>query len=312
MSTKSNNDGRAMKRVGMALVVLALATMANALWVSGKTRDAVARDGGTIMDTGVVPANVRVDGAGPPIVMIHGFGAAMDWWDGIAPALARDHRVIRIDLIGHGGTAAPRDGYTIERQAALVAAVLDKLKVDRVTVIAHSMGGEVTAALAEMQPARIERMVLIDSPPTLGTTFTPMTEAFLTPGLGQLLVHFQTEDGLRRGLAQGFAPGYLVPERFVADLKQLTYSGFRNAHEGSIAFRKAKAPWERLAALKPAPPLLAIVGAQDAIVPPANASFYAKVPGSKVVVIDGAGHSPMVEAPEKTLALIRAFLPPAP
>ena len=54
------------------------------------------------------------------------------------------------------------------------------------------------AALAAMQPSRIERMVLIDSPPTLGTTFTPMTEAFLTPGLGQLLVHFQTDDGLRR------------------------------------------------------------------------------------------------------------------
>jgi pimeloyl-ACP methyl ester carboxylesterase len=241
-------------------------------------------------------------------VLIHGFGAAIDWWDEIAPQLATDHRVISIDLIGHGGTAAPASGYSIPRQAALVAAVLDQLGVDRVTVIGHSMGGEVATALAERNPARIERMILIDSPPTADTTFTPLTQLYLDPMVGQLLARLQTDDALRRGLEQGFAPGFPVPSAFVADLKQLTYTAFRSAHDESIAYRKAKPPYQRIAALQPVPPLLAIFGAQDAIVPPATAKLFEHVPGAQVVMIEGAGHSPMVEAPEKTLALIRKFL----
>ena len=186
--------------------------------------------------------------------MIHGFGAAIDWWDEIAPALATDHRVIRVDLIGHGGTAAPAAGYTIPRQAELVAAVLDRLGIDRVIVIGHSMGGEVATALTERDPARIAAMILIDSPPTPGASFTILTETAMTPVLGELLSHFETDKTVRRGLAQGFAPGFPVPEKFVADLKQLTYTAFRSAHDDSIAYRTAKPTNERLAALMPVPP----------------------------------------------------------
>ncbi len=299
----------------IALVVLALiaaALVANTLVVDSQTRPAMARSGGRIVETPVVAANVAEAGTGPAIVMIHGFGAAIDWWDEIAPALATDHRVIRIDLIGHGGTAAPASGYTIPRQAELVAAVLDRLGVDRVTVIGHSMGGEVATALAERNPARIAAMILIDSPPTAGTTFTIMTDAAMTPVIGELLSHFETDQAIRRGLAQGFAPGFPVPEKFVADLRQLTYTAFRSAHEDSIAYRTAKPTNERLAALTPVPPLLALTGTEDAIVPPEYAKYFAQVPGAKIVMIEGAGHSPMVEKPARTLELIRSFLPPRP
>jgi pimeloyl-ACP methyl ester carboxylesterase len=201
-----------MKVVLVILALIAAALAANTLVVDSRTRPATARSGGRIVETPVVAANVAEAGAGPAIVMIHGFGAAIDWWDEIAPALATDHRVIRIDLIGHGGTAAPASGYTIPRQAELVAAVLDRLGVDRVTVIGHSMGGEVATALAERNPARIAAMILIDSPPTAGTTFTIMTDAAMTPVIGEALSHFETDEAIRRGLAQGFAPGFPVPE----------------------------------------------------------------------------------------------------
>ena len=297
-----------MKRALVIAVVVGSALVLNTLWVNSRTRAAVAREGGEVMSTKVVPANVRVQGSGPAIVLIHGFGAAIDWWDQIAPQLATNHRVISIDLIGHGGTEAPASGYSIPRQAALVAAVLDSLGVERVTVIGHSMGGEVATALAEQNPARIERMILIDSPPVPDTTFTPLTQLYLDPTVGPLLSRMETDEALRRGLAQGFAPGFAVPDAFVADLKQLTYTAFRSAHDESIVYRKARAPYERIAALQPVPPLLAIFGAEDAIVPPATARLFEHVPGARVEMIAGAGHSPMVEAPEKTLALIRGFL----
>jgi pimeloyl-ACP methyl ester carboxylesterase len=297
-----------MKFALAVLAFIAAALAANTLAVDSRTRPAMARSGGRIVETPVVAANVAEAGNGPAIVMIHGFGAAIDWWDEIAPALAMDHRVIRIDLIGHGGTAAPAAGYTIPRQAELVASVLDRLGIDRVTVIGHSMGGEVATALAEKNPARIAAMILIDSPPTAGTTFTLMTDAAMTPVLGELLSHFETDQTIRRGLAQGFGPGFPVPDRFVADLKQLTYTAFRSGHADSIAYRTAKPTDERLAALIPVPPLLALTGTEDAIVPPGHAKYFAQVPGAKVVMIEESGHSPMVEKPARTLALIRSFL----
>jgi pimeloyl-ACP methyl ester carboxylesterase len=293
------------------LAVCLAALFVNARWVDSRTRAAIARDGGQLIDAGGIAANVRVEGTGQTIVLIHGFGAAIDWWDDITPKLATDHRVIRIDLIGHGGTAAPATGYSIAKQAALVSAILNKLTADRITIIGHSMGGEVATAVAEIKPDRVARMILIDSPPTSGTTFTLATEAYLQPFLGEFLSHFQSDRAIRRGLAQGFAPGFAVPEKFVADLKQLTYTAFRTAHEESIAYRKSKAPYERIAALQPVPPLLAIFGTRDAIVPPTHAKLFERVPGAKLTMIEGVGHSPMVESPAKVVELIKAFLRPS-
>jgi pimeloyl-ACP methyl ester carboxylesterase len=120
---------------------------------------------------------VKVEGAGPAITFIHGFGGAIDWWDDLASELATDHRVIRIDLIGHGGTAAPSSGYAIARQGALVSVILDKLGIDRTTVVGHSMGGEVATALAELRPERIERLIFIDTPHDISVTTLPTTPA---------------------------------------------------------------------------------------------------------------------------------------
>jgi pimeloyl-ACP methyl ester carboxylesterase len=292
-----------------ALVIALVMTLAaNTFIVNMETRAAAPRDGGRPVTTLIAQANVRVEGQGPTVVLIHGFSAALDWWDGIAPSLAGTHRVIRLDLIGHGGTEAPRSGYEIERQAALVAAVLDALGVDRVSVIGHSMGGEGATALLEARPQSIDRIVLIDTPPTEDAVFDLLTRAYLFPVLGQALSHLRTDSALRRGLAQGFAPGFAVPPRFVADARQLTYTASSSAHDASVAYRRWLPMSERLAKVQPAPPVLVILGALDAIVPARNALLYEQVPGARVVVLDGVGHSPMVEAPAKTIDLLEVFL----
>jgi pimeloyl-ACP methyl ester carboxylesterase len=300
---------RAWPVLAALVALIAVAVAANTLLVDRKTRAAAPRDGGRLIATDVVQANVKVEGSGAPIVMIHGFGAALDWWDAIAPELAKDHRVIRLDLIGHGGTAAPASGYSIERQAALVAAVLDKLGTGKVIVIGHSMGGEIADALAIARPELVDRMILIDSPSKETVKFDVTTQAYFTPVVGEMLSHLMTDKAIRRGLAQGFAPGFPVPERFVADMRQLTYTAFRSAHDNSVAYQAAKPAYQRLANLNPPPPLLVIFGAEDRLVRVETAKLFEKVPGARVVLIEGAGHSPMVEQPAKTLDLIKSFLP---
>jgi pimeloyl-ACP methyl ester carboxylesterase len=303
-----------VKRRTLLAVVAAIAVVlvANTLIVDRITRPGAPRDGGQLVDTDIVAANVKVEGDGSPLLLIHGFSAALDWWDEIAPALAADHRVIRLDLIGHGGTEAPLWGYSIERQAALVAAVLDKLGTRSVSAIGHSMGGEVASALAAARPDLVERMILIDSPAEKSVEFNLGTEAYLTPVIGELLSHVLTDKAIRNGLAQGFAPGFPVPERFVADARQLTYTAFKHAHDDSVAYQAAEPAYKRLAALDKPPPLLVIFGAEDRLVPVATSKLFETVPGAKVVLVEGAGHSPMVEQPERVLALIREFLAAAP
>jgi pimeloyl-ACP methyl ester carboxylesterase len=298
------------RRVLLGLVValvFAVALIGNMLWVDSRSRGAAARDGGTIIETGIEPANVKVEGQGPPILLLHGYGGAIDWWDDIAPALAQHHRVIRLDLIGHGGTAAPTSGYQITRQAELAAAVLDKLGVTRVTVVGHSMGGWVATALASMKPERVERLIFIDSPPTVELHLTFLTRAHVAPVVGELISHFVTADRLREGLADAFAPGFPVPERFVADLEQVPHVAFRQAHVEGRAYCE-KPINERLAELKPVPPLLSIYGSLDSKMSAESARLYERVPGAKVVTLDGVGHSPHVEAPANTVKLIEEFL----
>lgn len=115
-------------------------------------------------------------------------------------------------------------------------------------------------------------------------------------------------EDFRKALAQRFAPGFEVPERFVSDLEQLTYRAFTSAHGGGTDYEKAKPVFERLSALDSVPPLLVISGAQDPLVTPEKAKLYEQVPGAKVATIEGAGHSPMVEKPDQVLELIKDFL----
>src|SRR5262245_52980486 len=105
-------SGRGVAALAIVLA-LAVALAANTVAVDAVTRAAAARNGGSVMETGVVPANVKVEGDGPPIVLIHGFGAALDWWDEIAPRLAAGHRIIPaaardLRLTGCAGRAGER------------------------------------------------------------------------------------------------------------------------------------------------------------------------------------------------------------
>ena len=306
--TTASQGGKTWLVVLLVLALIVTPLTINAFLVESATRPAAPRDGGTVIETAVVPANVKVEGAGTgtPVILIHGFGAALDWWDAITPALVTERKVIRLDLIGHGGTEAPSSGYTIERQAALVKGVLDKLGVERVTAIGHSMGGEVVTELAAANPQLIEKMVLIDTPPKTENAAMPGSQS--VPLWDELMWRFIGPEDFRKALAQRFAPGFQVPDKFVADLEQLTYRAFTSAHGGGVDFEKAKPVYERLMALGKVPPLLIITGAQDPLVPPEKAKLYERVPGAMVATIDGAGHSPMVEKPEKTLELIKVFL----
>ena len=116
-----------------------------------------------------VSLHVEEQGTGRPIVLLHGLGASTYMWRHLAPPLAKEHRVIAIDLKGFGRSDKPVDfNYRIEDHAALVRGLIVKLALDNVTLVGHSFGGAVALLLAVDEERRgdrrISRLVLMNTP----------------------------------------------------------------------------------------------------------------------------------------------------
>ena len=108
--------------------------------------------------------HVRIGGAGPAVVLLHGYGETGDMWARLAADLARDHRVIAPDLRGLGLSAKPAGGYDKKTQGADIAGVLDALHVERADLVTHDIGNMVGYAFAAQYPERVVKFVIIDAP----------------------------------------------------------------------------------------------------------------------------------------------------
>ncbi|SQD94948.1 MULTISPECIES: alpha/beta fold hydrolase [unclassified Parafrankia] len=97
-----------------------------------------------------------------PLLLVHGYTADSHDWSWQLPHLVADHRVIAVDLRGHGWSSAPAGGYTTAQFAADLAGLLDHLEIERVVGVGHSMGGSVVSALAVEYPDRVAAVVAVD------------------------------------------------------------------------------------------------------------------------------------------------------
>jgi len=297
--------------IGVVVVLVALLGL-NALSVDHETKSAsVTEPGGRILKLPGGELEVVEHGPrkAPPIVLIHCFTCAIDWWDEVMPMLDRDHRVVAIDLLGHGGSEKPASGYSIENQADLIAQALGQLGVSHAEVVGHSLGGPVTIALAEQSPQLVDRMVLIDSiPDTSYGDVGFIGELPFKPVIGEALWRIKPDFSIRNGLEVAFAPGFSVPDAFVEDVKRMTYSAYTGSHDAFDEYTGEESLPDRAAALRK--PLLAIMGAEEQIASDPRESLAAyrdAVPNAETKLIAGAGHSPEVEKPAETAGLVLRF-----
>ncbi|HEY2052347.1 MAG TPA: alpha/beta hydrolase [Solirubrobacterales bacterium] len=244
-----------------------------------------------------------------PIVLIHCFSCAINWWDGMMPLLDRNHRVVAVDLLGHGGSEKPASGYTIPNQADLVAEALNRLGVSDATVVGHSLGGSVAVGLAERSPDLVKKVMIIDTPPNhSGSSLGLIAKLGFAPVIGEFFWRVKPGFAVRKGLAVAFAPGFDVPDEFVEDVNRMTYSSYHDSPEGSDDYTKEEPLDRRMR--ETGKPLMVIMGTEEQIVddPAARLAEYRRTyPGTKTKLIAGAGHSPNVEKPAETAGLVLGF-----
>ena len=264
----------------------------------------------------------------PPVVLIHGLGSTITKWRDALPMIAARRRTIAVDLPGFGKSATPRARYSFGFLAGGVGAFLDSLGVERCVLVGNSLGGTTAIWLAAAQPERVAGLVLVDAalplPPGArpdAATAARMAAASM-PGIGEALYSLfirlksgdeQVADGLRRNIAD---PSRVSAEtmRLMRDeaeqrkhrpeLRQPLMSAQRNLLWMLTARREEV---ERVAASLRVPTLL-VWGSEDVLVPLAVGNeWVAKIPGAELVVMEGAGHNPQVEMPDRFAEIVLTF-----
>lgn len=242
------------------------------------------------------------EGSGPAVVLLHAFPLGGSMWRPQVAALRERYRLIVPDLRGFGGSDAPPGLYTMDQQADDVVALLDQLGLERVALCGLSMGGYIALALMRAHPARVRALVLCDTRAGADSEEGRAgreANARLAEEHGPAAI----ADKLIPGLV---APG--APEELRDELRALAMANSADGIAGALrgmAQRPDSAPG--LAAI--AAPTLVIVGAEDALTPPAEArALHAAIAGSRLVEIAGAGHLASMERPAEFTAALAAFL----
>jgi pimeloyl-ACP methyl ester carboxylesterase len=245
------------------------------------------------------------------VVLLHGFAGSLHWFDRVAPLLTGDHRVIRIDLLGHGGSAKPSTGYAVEQQAGAVAEALRQLGIRDVPFVGHSFGAAVSVAVAEHDRGLVRRLAILDEGPDNGFGDAPlMTRLGFMPVIGELLYRLSFDaairDGYRDAFAKGFdlAAGFGEQDQVVRDFRAMTFRSYKDSWDAEERFLAATRLDERVRRL--GLPALVVFGDQDAFFRAAeSAEAFRRVPGARVEILSGVGHSPNVECPADIARLVR-------
>ena len=226
---------------------------------------------------------------GSAVVFIHGFGGDLDSWMFNQPEIAARHRTYAIDLPGHGGSTKDLREGSLAELADAIEAALQKLGLDHWHLVGHSLGGAVALELATRQPQPCRSLTLIAA-----------------AGLGERIngdyidsfIGAQRSRDIQRCLANLFAdPKSATRDMAEAVAKYKRLDGVEDALRKieqscfSDGFQRI-ALHDRLAALSC--PVLAVWGAQDAILSPAT---LASLPGAETHLVDQAGHMPQMEQP---------------
>ncbi|GGR27529.1 alpha/beta hydrolase [Streptomyces netropsis] len=238
------------------------------------------------------------EGAGRPLLLLHGWATSGRVWGAQLPDLVRDHRVVTLDWRGCGRSARPARGNTIDGVVADLVALVGALRLDRPVVVGSSIGGVFATELGARHPELIAGVVSVDGP-----AYWPSTMPELLGG---------PVEGLRRdraGTVAGWVSEWYAPGTHPAlidwTVRQVLDSGVYV--DGQLPAFTSYDPRPLLPGLRV--PVHYIHGELDTQIPLDVARTCAALtPGAEVSVIAGAGHLPHQERPAEFNAALRAAL----
>ncbi|SBT41180.1 alpha/beta fold hydrolase [Micromonospora auratinigra] len=257
----------------------------------------------------------RVTGTGPPVVLIHGIGRTLDDFTDQQEALARDHRVLSVDLPGHGGSAPLDAPHTLPALARAVAEFLDATGVTGgAHLVGSSLGGAVAMRLAVDRPDRAASLVLVNSA-GFGREVTFALRVLALRPLARLLLRPHPAVTRRTERAIFHDPSYVTEVRLSTAL-----AAAREPHAARVmlelvgslgTFRGVRPQWRaellaEVAAL--GLPTLVVWGDRDRILPVQHLTRAGRqFPHARTHLFPDTGHMPQIERAAEFETLVRGF-----
>ncbi|WP_286928801.1 MULTISPECIES: alpha/beta fold hydrolase [Aeromicrobium] len=257
-------------------------------------------------------------GDGPVVLFIHGILGSQHNWVHLVNRIDDTQRVIVPDLFGHGASAKPMGDYSLSSHAATLRDLLDRLGVDTVTVVGHSLGGGIAMQFYYLFPDRVERLVLVASG-GLGREVSPLLRAATLPGAEHVLsvvasgwVLGKVESAGRAAARIGWKPGADVG----AIWRGFTSLGDKESRKAFLATTRAVvdpggqtvSAHDHLGDVGPIPVLL-VWGSRDRMIPAWHAiKAQESVPGCQVELFEGAGHFPHLDDPDRFADVLARFI----
>ncbi|MED1783696.1 alpha/beta hydrolase [Brevibacillus fortis] len=243
------------------------------------------------------------EGSGESLVLIHGFCGSSSYWHKLVPLLSKTHRVMAIDLRGHGDSSAPDEPYSMERFADDLALFVDELGLAKIHLFGHSLGGYVTLAFANQYADKLASFGLIHSTP-----YPDDDAAKANRDKGaQSIRENGMEPFIKALIPKLFAPSHIESMREEVQLAKEI--GFATSPIGAIQTLIAmRDRADRNHVLQETTlPVLLVAGTEDQIIP-AEKTFTVDKNNVEQVLLPDVGHMGMVEAPEKMGTALGSFL----
>lgn len=244
-------------------------------------------------------------GRGEPLILIHGLADDHRAWRRALPYLALTHRVVLYDLRGHGQTTLGRPDGTLRQLSKDLTQLMNAIEVEGADVAGFSLGGTVAMRLAIDHPERVRRLVLVATSSRVGRSAAEWYAQRVSmverndPELRETLEH-DTADVYAQSPDET-ADGWIIRRESTADPR-----GYGNACAAMASLNAAPLDAElgRISA-----PALIVASNLDQHCPPRAAQIIqAGIEGSRLEVVEGAGHAIPVEKPAELCRLINAFL----
>jgi 2-succinyl-6-hydroxy-2,4-cyclohexadiene-1-carboxylate synthase len=255
---------------------------------------------------------VHLRGAGPALLLVHGFTGRATSWRAHATAFAREFRVVAPDLPGHGGSAIPVDPRcaSVERSADDLATILERLDAAPAHVVGYSLGARIALRLAVTHPELVNRLVL--ESPSAGLATEREREARRVADEARAALLEREEIGAFVDAWQResmFASQASLPPAAAARLRAERLRNRPNGLAASLrgAGQGAMEPLhDRLGSV--ASPTLVIAGGLDPAGKARAEAVAAGIPRARLEVVAGSGHAPHLETPAAFRSLVLAFL----
>lgn len=251
-------------------------------------------------------------GSVPELLVLHGFTGSAESMENVAHSLARDARVARLELVGHGESEAPGeiDAYRMEACAAQIAAAAAGLGFERPHLLGYSMGGRAALAAALAQPERFASLVLVGA--TAG--IADPAERAARIAADRALADSIEAQGLERFVEAWMAQPLFASQQRLGEavLARARAQRLRNRPHGLAQSLRgmgagAQAPLhEQLDRF--AGPVLLVVGEQDAKFRGLAEQLASRLRRARIAIVEQAGHAAHLEAPARFAAIVRAFL----